>query len=69
VVTQCGWCKRIKTTDGWKRVQCTALVESNVTHGICPTCDAEQKRQEEQAFAKHPEWSTLGDVKGDRNGD
>jgi len=60
MTTQCGWCKRIKTADGWKRIKCAALVEATITHGICPTCAAEQERLTEQELAKHPEWATLG---------
>ena len=45
----CAWCDRVRTAAGcWEETEVPPVAES-ATHGICPECLVQQKRE-----AEHP---------------
>jgi hypothetical protein len=41
----CAWCQRVRTSQGrWERVDPSEIRPTDVSHGICPDCLAQEKR-------------------------
>ena len=49
-IVMCAWCRKIKLDDGWISFEDYLVQKQNTetSHGICPTCAAEQIRKYEE---------------------
>ncbi|MFX1587731.1 MAG: hypothetical protein ACFFC1_06230 [Promethearchaeota archaeon] len=52
LITQCAYCKRWETEQGWKKEKPSDAIEGidgNVTHGICPECQKKKMKEIEES--------------------